>query len=521
MAGKRAWCFLLLAAAVVLALGLGSCKKEDSPEGPEEVPHNVWITINHGARATADTILTVSIQGENIDRMQISATADMSGAMWEPYDTLKYFRVPRVDGSFSVFGRFASYTGAATGIIHDDIILDYSAAITHFDVASRDDTLRSGDEVAFMLDAGEDGEAWISLGSMMSGYFLNPTSNGTFYGEYQLPLFGVPNEIAQVIAHFSDEVGNAARPVVYGRRFILRGLSLQPRLVRHIYIGNSSNERIFIFKDICYLSSEDAVYRMKTDEAASPQPCGMLELPGWNHGIAALDTVLAVANNVSGVVFYLVKPGASPDRIGGARVESYAKDVLFCGKDIYVASYSRGLHVFNIEAGGFIHCIARLEITPFGEAICSQDSLLYIAGGGGLSIINRNLDEPDKPELMSEVTDLDDEPIGILYHRGSIFLTTDELGVIRIDVTDPYHPRVRNFYPHLFNGRRMLVVHPYLVVSRERSVSVVNLSDLGSLPVVAEFGGFTEAQGMCVNGRMLYVAASSEMVVIDLTGTEH
>ncbi len=490
-----------------------SCK--DRLSDPQDVPRNVLMVINHDAVATSDTVVCVTISGENISVMQISTSPDLRDVDWVRYDTVKVISAPKYSGTFDVFGKFKSVSGASTGILHDSIILDYTALINSLEIFTERDSLTSNDSISFILETGECGEAFVSLGSMISGYNLDPVSEGIFRGSFLLPMFGVPNETIHVVGYFSDEVGNWAEPLVHPRELVLYGSEFQPSIVRRVYLDSQSNDDLVIHSGYCFISTSDWLHMLDVRSPEAPELFLSFDLPGWNHGISATDTTIGVANNIQGTVFYSLNNINEPARAGVARVESIARDVIIDDHYAYVASFSKGLHVFDLVVGNSPKRLKRLLTTPFGEHLVQADTILFFAGGGGLTVFN--VADPAEPEMLIEMTDFHDEPKGMLYYRNNLFICTDEDGLMRVDVQNPRRPVIKTFYRHLKGGRRMALAYPYLAISRGTEVTVVNISDLRALPEVAHFDDLAGANGIGFNGQTLYISTENELLVVDMT----
>lgn len=499
---------------------LSSCEINKQPTPPYDIPRNIWITINHDSAATRDTVLRVSIVGENVNQMQISGTPDLHDTPWEPFDTLKLVHAPRVEGVFSVYGRFASLSNAYTGIIHDDIVIDLSANIISLEIDAPDEILQPQDSLVISMNTDEKGDAEISLGSLVRGFKLTWRYGGRFSRTLVLPNL-LSDEIASVTGRFTDEVGNIADSLVFDQLFILRGPALNPIVIARIPTGGISGDDIWYHQGFCYISAMRNVYIINVQDPDRPLHEGSLPTPDWNHGMHATRRLLLVSANDADLLVYSITQPRQPIRLGQARdLWGQTRDVVIdtTHSFAYVSCHFSGLHVVDMLTPESPDVVANVRTNIAGDAIAVNDTIVYITGVGGLATID--VSNPREPEHLADLVDFTDQPRELIYFEDEVFISMWDEGIARVSVRNPRDPRIMQVYPHLDNATGMALSYPYLFVSRQDKVSIVNISDTQRLPVIANIPGMNHAVSVCLNENYLFIAEDDEMTIVDLAPLE-
>ena len=179
--------------------------------------HSVSIEQGRPKTSTRNVTLTLSASG-NAAWMQVSNSADMTGADWVPYTSSRSWLLLPGDGVKTVYARFRDDEDAESKIVSDDIELDTRAMILALTEDTGGQVLYAGDEIHFLLDSGEPfGEAFVDIGVEVSGIALyddgtrgdSAAEDGVYERDYVVD-HGVEVVKAPVYGHFTDEVGNDA-----------------------------------------------------------------------------------------------------------------------------------------------------------------------------------------------------------------------------------------------------------------------------------------------------------------------
>ena len=183
--------------------------------------HSISIEQGRAKTGTRDVTLTLSAS-EGATQMQVSDAPDMSGAQWGGFSSSRSWLLPPGDGTKTVYARFRDNEDTESEIVSDDIELDTHASIALLTEDTEGQVLYAGDEIHFLLDAGEAfGEAVVDIGSEVSGIALyddgsrgdRAADDGVYERDYVVD-HGVEAVDAIVYGHFTDEVGNDAEPEI-------------------------------------------------------------------------------------------------------------------------------------------------------------------------------------------------------------------------------------------------------------------------------------------------------------------
>ncbi len=513
---KSAWsrCFKPVIIPILsLLMIVVSCDGDShvDPHNPA-VPWNTWIEINEGSAATNDTSLSVGIGAEGADFMQLGENADLVGVTWIPFDTLLSYQAPRREGSFALYCRFASVIGGTTDVISDDINLDFSAVINSVEVFAFNDTLYAGDQIEFTVNTGEPGNAKVSFGDVIVGYHLNWDGNESFRRLLMLPE-GILNQRVSAVAKFTDVVGNVADSLIGEQSFVLSGPDFNPRIVSVTEIPSYSLVDIWYCGGYCFISDWDrAVHIIDVNHAERPVYYSSIRTADWTQGMDGNGEILVAADCHGGLVVIRVSPPELAEVIGREPLGGLPKDVVVNGDFAYVATYTTGLRIVDISDPTDPVEISRHPTIANCFTICKEDSLVFIGGIGGFSIIN--VRDPYIPRLVGEFL-FETELMSIVSFEQCIYAATVRFGVLAVDVSDPSQPELIAAHAHLDDAYNLTKKFPFLFVNQGDHISVVNISNPSTLPLIrnirdvrAVFGGFATDQ-------YLYIIGSSHLTIVE------
>lgn len=472
---------------------------------------SIWLTIDDGAAATRDTMLVVRVGGEHYDWMALTTDPTFANVNWAQFDTVVMVPVPAVEGSVSVYGRFATSDGSTTGVVSDDIEIDLTARINSFTVIAPDDTLEPGDQVEFNILTGESGVAGVSFGRYLTGLRLSEFAIGYFRRTLEVPDGFVEDSVIAG-SFFTDRVGNTAAPAIAGNVFVIRGNRLSPHIISRLPLSGGEGAQVWLHGDVSFVSNGLDHKLHLVDVSSPPSPAYQRSLPmgQWPSGMAGNDQVLLVADGETGVAVVGMEAAKV---VGQARISGQARDVVLNGGLAYVATVYSGLYVLNARELERPSMVGHRETMGYGEAVTRNGDIAYMSGTSGLAILD--VSRPHDPQILSELS-VEGEPSDLVYYEGRLYIAAPHLGLVVIDVGDPTNPLIVSERTDLLGAVSLALQPPHLFVGLGSAVKVVNAGRPEELPVVGEFGGLSGAYGMFVTPQRLYIAAEDWFYIADL-----
>lgn len=503
-----------------------SCYPGTDPIPPNDQPR-VKIVINHDSVATNDTLLRVSIPGENIALMKLGLSDDLSSFQWEPYDSLQQISVPRSEGVIWVWGKFTSTTGVETGMLSDSIYMDFTTEIKELEIIAESNTLHPGDHIIFIISTEESGKAEVNLGSFIEHFPLKKVTETLYCDTLIIPDI-VENIKLLITAEFEDYLGNMGETISYPDTFTLSGPSLNPRVVSRYRMGSIANDDVIFEGSFCYLTDEYKLHYLNLSDPLNPRNHGTTYLPGWGNGMNYSDSLLFVSGGSGSqgwMHIYNITNPQYPYRVGRVTLTSKVNDVYIYKHYAFLANENHGVFFYDIEGLNIFPLLAQIELNFTGEALCLNEKTLYVTGESGVAIIDITL--PGEPSLQSQISFLDfpeyAEVIGGLscvFFNDQLFIACDASGVVRLDVTDPENPFFASIYPHLEDALGLEISYPNLIIARQDTLSFVNLTDFETLTVKEELGGFDRCREISVFENYLVVSEVGGILIIDQTFIE-
>ncbi|MFH0765454.1 MAG: hypothetical protein V2A61_03435 [Calditrichota bacterium] len=497
-----------------LGLVFLSCDRKPNPvDSNPFAPRNIKIAIDGDSAATRDTCLRVSISGENVAFMQLGLDSLLLLPEWEDFDTLKVFNIPRLDGEYWVYGRFASSVGETTGKVRDGIRLDLTARINSLHISAGSDTLEPGSVIEFEMETGETGIAEVSLGSYITGYPLRSIREGLFRRELTIP-HGIQENSVQVFGRFNDFLGNQAEPFHADRVFVILGPQLGPILVGRLTIPQASGSDIWYHQGYCFMSDLNRqVHVVDVRNPAQPTLHHVILTADWSQGLSGNGEILALADCRSGIKVISLNPPIFSDVIGHSPLPGLAKDLVIRDTWAYVAAHNEGLLIVDLSNPDRPHLASSLATFCFGESVCLNDTIAYVTGGGGLAVIN--VKDPFKPVLLAEF-EIYDQPRATVFYEDKLYIATRLGRVAVVNVNNPWAPEFHPSFNQLDSVFALTAYPPFLIASRANTISFANITDPLNLPVFANLNHLHSPQGMFVRDRWLFIAGEEELTIVDL-----
>ncbi len=507
----RIWTLIIGTLTAITFAGFSGCSCDGSPTPVIVDPLNVSIVINDSLETTRDTVLYITIYGENLHLMQLSLDSTMADVEWIPFIGVQTVHAPRIEGVVTVYARFSSSAGGFTSVLSDDIELDFTAIIHSIEVTANSNILVPGDLPEFTLQSGEEGIATVTFAETILNYPLEKVSNGIFSRSITVP-HGIITDSAFTIANFTDVAGNIAEPVIADRTFIIMGTTLTPHIIGSTNTDWNVGYEMWYSGGHCFVGNLNFLDVINVEDLSMPTKSRQFEFTSDVFGMNGNGPYLFVTAESQLKILDINPPDQS--RV----VKSY----LFSGniRDIevdhnwaYVASMFEGLRIMNIEHIDGIREISQLDLNITGEHIWQRDDLLYIAGAAGVSTVD--ITDRENPILLSNLYVYGEDIEDLAYFNNKLYLATQTGGIVTVDVSDPTQPVLGQVYESFGIVNDLILATPYLYISGGDNIRIVNITD-EELPVVAVIGEIEGTHGMFLSDRHLFVAGREKFVVVEL-----
>ncbi|NQU06408.1 MAG: hypothetical protein HQ568_09970 [Calditrichaeota bacterium] len=484
----------------------------DSPSRVRSnMPVNVRFVINHGDTATRDTVLAVNINADNTDLMQVGFDSLLTDVDWEEFDTLKILHAPHREGLISVSARLATTGGDSTGVLRDDIELDFTARISNVDMISISDTLHAGEIVRFTLMTGEKGTAYLSITPAGLNYDFIHLGGGMFMRSIEIPS-GLNLDDVIITGYFTDEVGNVAEPKKMGRRVTIRGPRLELSTVSVYSLHNVLGRDVWYSAGYCFVCDTHSVALVDVSIPEQPEYKRRIESGQWSSGFDGNSEVLFIPYNFGLAVMSIMEPEQA-DIIKTVHFNDAAHDVVITDDFAFVSCRTKGLKVFEIHHDYLPAPVGELGILGYGEFIELNEEIIYIAGWSWGSIID--VSTPQEPELLSSF-ELNYQPEDIVYYNDHLFIATRHNGILVFDVSNPYNPQQVSEHSDIHETCSFALAPPFLYVGGIGNLRILNATDPLNLDEIARVTGLGRVQGQFVHENYLYISQPSELVIIKL-----
>jgi len=497
-----------------VVVSLISC--DESGVKPKLYEADPQIAINHDSAATNDTLLRVYNRGsEKYSDMEYSTDPHLTGALWVDRDSVFQIAVPRVEGTVSVYARFASPC-CTTGIANDSIRLDFITRIESLYSAAVN-PLRPGDKIKFTLLTAEEGTAEVAFGKVVTHFPLPYAGVGRYTGTLEI-LNGMTEDSVSPIGYFTDAAGNVAAPYTGTTVYKIEGPALEPVKVGTAPSPVSGGNDVVATETNCFISYGHAEAITSYDSRNPKAPVllrnGVLETAGWTFGMAEDAGLLVVAYGTHGLLFVQSGGDMVGSYAGTLPIDGSPRDVTIAYPYVYTATIFGGLKVLRITEHNLPGQISELKTTYSGLQIAVADEIVYTVGNGGLTVIS--VADPMHPELISELP-LYSATDGLCYLDGKLYVAQGKNEVDVIDVSDPKHPQQLPSPAYFTNIRGFALSSPYLFVSEENQITILDALD-DKLPVVDKITGLNQAEAITIRDRWLYVATGDGLDIYRLYG---
>jgi len=327
----------------------------------------------------------------------------------------------------------------------------------------------------------------------------------------------MPEDTVLITGRFTDIVGNRAEDILFDRTFYLMGEPLNPVLISRIEFEGPSKDKVVHHSGYCFLSSHLKIDIINVLDPLSLYYSGSRRTSSWTHGLFVDGQVLYTVESEDLVRIYDVRIPDRPVQLSLTRLWGSTTDVEVYNDYAFISATLTGLHVIDVNNKEVPKVKTRLALTCNGENICRHRETVFVSGGTALSIVD--ISDPENPQILSELLELEGDVVESIYHEGNLFLATNDAGVLRVDVSNPDNPEYLGEYSHLEHASGFELQVPYLFVSRRNTLSVVNVTNVDDLPVVTEIPDMDLKGGLDIHNNFLYAVERGGLAVLELIRT--
>jgi hypothetical protein len=477
----------------------------------ENIPTNVLLTIDGDSAATRDTVLRVNIYAENTDRMQVGFDSMLACVDWEEFDSIKVLHAPHREGLISVFARFATAGGGTSGVLRDDIELDFTSQINSLKMVSESDTIRAGEFVRFTMETGEKGTAYFSITSVGLNFDFIHLGGGMFTRSIEIPA-GLNYDSVLVTGYFTDEVGNAANPRELERLVTIRGPGFDLSIVSEYNLNDVIGKDIWYKAGHCFVCDTHSVALVDVSNPELPEYKRSIQSGQWSSGFDGNDNLLFIPYR-SGLAVMAITEPEQADVIKTIHLDDSGRDVVISESHVYLSCLIQGLKVFEIHEDYVPILVGELSTEGYGEFIELNEEIVYIVGwtwGFAIDVSN-----PSDPKILSRF-DIYGEPEDIIFYNDHLFVATRHNGILVFDVSNPYNPIQISEHSEVNEVCSFALEPPFLYVGGNGSVRIMNVTDPVNFNELARIDGLGRVQGQFVYEDYLYISQPSKLVIIKL-----
>ncbi|HPA80991.1 MAG TPA: hypothetical protein PLS95_09285 [Thermoanaerobaculales bacterium] len=188
----------------------------------------------------------------------------------------------------------------------------------------------------------------------------------------------------------------------------------------------------------CIADEQTGLHVVDVTRPSSPIEVGSLDTPGFASGIAALGSLVYVADWYSLRIIDVSTPSA-PVEVGVFEPPGLVVNVAVSGSHAYLAGYSSGgLRVLDVLNPSAPVEVGFVDTPGTARAVAVSRGFAYVAdGGAGLRVID--VSTPSDPVEVGFV-DTPGAAMGVTVSRGFAYVADAEGGLRAIDVQNPSSP---------------------------------------------------------------------------------
>jgi|GEM_PF-4477357 len=509
--GKLTWLVLAVYTAAQLLTGCQEIRERLLP-----LPVNPKLVINNDSASTRDTLLRVTVKdADQYTTMQYNSSPSFNGMRWSVYDSQFTISVPPLEGMAKVYARFAAPC-CTSGISVDSIRLDFTATIDSLGITA-DDTLSPDRDLFFHMQTGEEGTAEVSFGRAIVRHPLQHVHSGRFAGSLRIRN-GMAEDSAQVTGWFTDRAGNEATPFVLDKRYYVRGPALNPVKIGSVEAPVAGGNDILAKNGYCYVSngnvSKITIFTTLNRQEPALLPNGVVTTMGWSYGIDEGAGLLHVAAGSNGLLTIFSTTGDVGNIDRSIRVPGSPRDVVAKPPLLYVSALFDGLKIFRVAPETDPVIVSELGLEYSGEYIELDDDIAYIAGGGGVSVVD--VSNINNPKLIQQIP-VPREPSGLICDDRRLIIPCSNGDLFLADIHNPYKPVLLPQWKHFSKIHGIAYSSPFLFISEEYQITIINASD-PDLGIVAKITDSKNCRAICISEEHLYVSTGTGLDIYRLYG---
>lgn len=259
------------------------------------------------------------------------------------------------------------------------------------------------------------------------------------------------------------------------------------------------------------------------EEGGTPRPLGNVHWPGRITGLDAVGDLVLAADSASGILNAVdSSSGGDPHVLDWEPIEN-AYDVTTLDGLAYVAADDSGLAVVDVHRPDAMRSLfGPSHVQPGGIPGSPRD--LHVVGNTayvatwtrGLAVFDVANGEP--PQHLGQVVS-GGRAQNVSVVDGHAFLAANNAGVLVIDVADPRAPRLVSTIDTGGDAYGVFAASGLVYVAGSAGLSILDASDPTRLRAlgVADTRPYGSAVDVVVEGNLAFVAATRALLVYDLS----
>jgi len=324
-------------------------------------------------------------------------------------------------------------------------------------------------------------------------------------------------------------------------------------------------DRIVVGQGIAYALMHRVVQIVDTEDLASPEVVGSLELRGYGEDLALTRSLLQVTEESGGVEIFDVSDDRKPRLLGVVETTDRALGISAAGWTTYVSDAAAGLLVLDVSDPRQPVEISRIGGPAGSDGYSSEvldltvaNGLAYVADwGAGVQVVD--VSDPSRPRFVGneaaraagvavsannlyvsgspglEVFDLSDpvqpRPMGVweggnrpagIEVSGDLLYLMDDWGLYVLDVTDPTDPFLLGFAGKYGTSSKLAVANGVAYVpAGVYGLYLFDVSDPSNLSVLGVVLPYRYVSGVAVAGDIAYVIGHDGLQLLDVSDPGH
>nr|QEE18090.1 LVIVD repeat protein [Candidatus Prometheoarchaeum syntrophicum] len=213
----------------------------------------------------------------------------------------------------------------------------------------------------------------------------------------------------------------------------------------NIIPGRTVGYRIYVESDYAYVTHNDGVEIINTENKQKPNVVGNVDLNDGAWGIEKDGDLFYIAAASNGLVTADVSNPEAPIIITRTAIEGGALNLAIKNGLAFVLTGSNTIAIYNVTDSSSPFRIATYtssQASDYRDVIISGDALFIADAGRGIEILN--VSQPSTPSLLNTI--ITSAPIAIFKHDNLLFLGCHGAGVKWYNVSNLISPVLKGSY---------------------------------------------------------------------------